>query len=167
MWLNKAARLFEKVVQRVSVGFGSLGVGMLVLMIFVIVTDVTMRYFGRPLLGFFEVTQLLMISLVFFALAYTQMKKGNVSVDFIVSRFPKRVQGIIDSVTYLISLGLFSLIVWRTALRAETFRLNNEVTATLGIPTFPFLLVIALGSGLLSLVLLVDLVHSLTQAVKK
>jgi len=139
----------------------------LAIMMLVTVADVAMRYIGKPLPGFFETTQLLLVCVVFFAIAHTQLVKGHVNVEFLVSRFPKHIQGLIDSITSLLVFGFFVLLIWRTSLQGSVVMAGNQVSGTLGIPIFPFFAVIVFGSSLLCVVLIMDLVNALSSMVKR
>ncbi len=93
--------------------------------------------------------------------------KGHVCVDLVTSQLPPRAQAIIESVTSLLALGLFSLVTWRNVLHAETVLRRHDVSAELFIPISPFVLFVALGVAMLCLVLLVHFFHSLARAVQK
>jgi len=136
--------------------------GVLLLMMFLTTADVTLRYFlNRPIKGAFELSEFMMVVIVFFGLAYTAAQRGHVSVELVVSRFGERVQALIDSVTSLLSLGIFSLITWQTALNAKAAWLSGEVSMDLQLPVFVFKSLVPLGSLVLCLELLVSLTFSL------
>jgi len=105
---------------------------------------------------------------VAFALGYTQIKRGHVAIDIVMSRFPPRAQAIIDSIIYLISMVLFGLIAWQVAdLAGHHWKTGTTAESLWNIVFFPFMYMTALGCVLLCLVLLVDFLKSLAQAVKK
>ena len=96
MWLSKAAQFLGRAVYPPSRIINTVGLGVLAVMMFLTATDVTLRYvFNRPIPGAFELTEFLMATLVAFALAYTQVHKGHINVDLIISRFPPRAQAVI------------------------------------------------------------------------
>jgi TRAP-type C4-dicarboxylate transport system permease small subunit len=147
--------------------WASIGSGLsLFIMMIVTVIDVIARYAGRPLLGFFEITSLLLVSLVFFAVAQTQAIKGNVNVEVLYSHLPKRLQGLIGCITHLFCLGLSVLMGWRSWLQSQDILEKGQVTGTLFIPMFPFYLIVVFGFALLSLVFLFDAIHSAGKVVK-
>ena len=50
--------------------------------------DVAGRYlFHAPILGVFEVTEFMLVCVVFLSLAYTQSLKGHIEVDILVRTF--------------------------------------------------------------------------------
>lgn len=168
MWLNRAAHFLERVAHPLSRVINNVGIGLVMVMMLLTVMDVSLRYlFNRPIPGAFELTGFMMAILVFFALAYTAIQRGHITIDLVVSRLPQRIQAVIYSITYFLSLGLFSLVTWRNVLQAKTTWLRSDVSADLLIPIAPFAFLVALGLAVLSLVLLVNLLHSLAQAVRK
>ena len=135
---------------------------------FLVAGDVSLRYcFGLPIKGSVELVEQMMVVVVFLAVAYTASQKGHVAIELLVSRFPQRVQAVIDFFTYLLCLGLVSLIIWRSAVRAYYVMLHHYVTWVLGVPIYPFVFLISLGCALLAIVLLANLLDSLARAVRK
>lgn len=167
-WLSRVAHRLERTIFPVSRVLHIAGQGIIVLMVLVTVADVFLRYiFNMPILGSYEVTELMMVVLVFASLGYTMAMKGHVCVDLVVSRFSAKTQAIIESVTTLLALFLFSMVVWRNVLHAGTVWERNDVSAELFIPLGPFVLFVALGAAVLFLVLLVHFFQSLARAVQK
>lgn len=168
MWLDKAAYLADRVVSKISGGLHSVGVGILVAMMFLTVTDVLLRYvFNRPITGSYELTEFMMAILVTFGIAYCGAKKGHVTVDVVVSRFPQRIQAIIDSITCLLGLFLFFLITWQCAVFVKDKLETGLTSGILYIPVFPFAGVVALGSAMFCLVLVGHLLTLLFKVVEK
>ena len=87
-------------------------------------------------------------------------------MDVLVSRFSPRARAVIDSITHLFSLGLFSLVIWQSALYASRLAEGHNVSGVLSLPIYPFVIAVAFGSLLFCLVLLIDLLSSLAKVVK-
>lgn len=167
-WLSQVAHLLERAVFPASRILHIVGQGIIIMMVLITVADVILRYiFNKPILGSYEITEFMMVLLVFASAGYTMAVKGHVCVDLVTSQLPPRAQAIIESVTSLLALGLFSLVTWRNVLHAETVLRRHDVSAELFIPVSPFILFIALGVAVLCLVLLVHFFHSLARAVQK
>jgi C4-dicarboxylate transporter DctQ subunit len=83
-----------------------------------------------------------------------------------VARFSKRSQGVIGSITGILSLGLFSLITWQCIVLGNDIRRAGEVSMTALLPFYPYIYAVAFGCALLTLVILVDFIKSLVKAVK-
>lgn len=167
-WLSKVANLAEKPIFSVSRVLHVAGMGMTIIMVLLTVTDIFLRYvFNKPIVGSFELTEFMMVFLVFASLGYTMRMKGHVGVDLVISRLPERAQAIIESITNLLALCLFSLATWRNVLHAVTTWRRHDVSHELFIPIGPFVLFVAFGVAVLSFVLFVNFLHALTRAVQK
>jgi TRAP-type C4-dicarboxylate transport system permease small subunit len=168
MWLSKPTHSLERVVSLISRAINSVAAGILVAMMLLTAMDVLLRYiFNQPISGSMELTEYMMVIVVAFGLAHCAVQKGNVRVDVLVSRLPSRAQSVVNCITYLISLGLFGIITWRTILYTGAIFGTERTSSILLIPAFPFVGMVALGSAMLTLVLLVDFLDYLSQAVRK
>lgn len=168
MWLNRIWRPFERTVRRISTAANIAGVSVLVMMMLLVTMDVLLRYcVNRPVKGSFEVVEFMMATVLCLGMAYTGVRKGHVAVELVVSRFSPRAQAFIDSFNYLVSLSLFFLISWKAVAQAQVLRVSHSVSSVLDIPIFPFVLVVAFGSGLLGLVFLVNFIDSLSRVRRK
>lgn len=168
MGLDKAYRSLERVVSRISRGANSAGAGVLVVMMLLITMDVLLRYFlNRPVKGSFELVEFMMAIVVCLGMAYTGVQKGHVAVEIVVSRFSPRVQALIDSFNYLVSTILFSLISWKSVVQAKVLGVSGLTSAILYVPVYPFVFVLAFGSGLLGLVFLVHFIDSVSRVMRK
>ena len=127
-YVNQTSRLVHNIAQYV-----------LMLMVFLTSVDVVGRYFfNRPILGAYDLTQLMMIIVVFFCIAYTQIEKGHVGITIVVDRLSKKAQNVIGCAGNFLGLFFFSLIAWQNIAQANLMRINGATTASLGIPTYPF-----------------------------
>ncbi|MBE9546203.1 MAG: TRAP transporter small permease [Proteobacteria bacterium] len=129
--------------------------------------DVTLRLFRHPIPGTYEMVGLLGAIVVSFSLAHTSVMRGHIAVEFIVQKLPKRVQTVIDGINSLIGAALFGLITWQSMLYASNLMRTGEVSMTLQMPIYPFVYGIAIGSGMLCLVLLIEFLQSLKRIVRK
>ena len=142
--------------------------GALVTIMLITVVNMILRAVYVPLAGLAEGVGFLAAIVVAFALGYTQIRRGHVAIDIVVSRFSPRAQAIIDSIIYFMSMVLFGLIAWQvTRLAGHHWEIGSTAVSLWNIVFFPLIYVVALGCALLCLVLLVDFLKSLAQAVKK
>jgi TRAP-type C4-dicarboxylate transport system permease small subunit len=163
-WLAR----FEKAIALISRILNNIGISFLMLLMLLITADVFLRaFFRRPILGTNELSEFIMIIVVYLAIAYTQHTKSHVSVDLVISRFPQRAQDFVDSFIYLLSLAICSLITWRAFADIDRLMDIHRVSDVLNVPVVPFQTVMAVGFFLFSLVLLLDFIHTLRKAIKK
>jgi len=150
------AQLAEKVnwISAVSVVF----------IMLLITVDVTLRLFGSPIPGTYEIVAFMGSMIISFSLPYTSIQKGHIAVEFLGQRFPWLVRVIINIINAFLALVLFAVIAWQCFRYAQILRLSGEVSATLQMPTYPFVYGVSLGCILLCLVLFVELLRQLRGA---
>lgn len=141
-----------------------IGCAVLTLMMLLIAADVFCRYLlNRPIAGGFEITEYFMAILVPLAIAFCEKFRGHISVDMVVSRFSEKAQLIIDSVTSLLTLLLYVLIAWQSTIYVKQIFESKLASTVLLIPTYPFVLPLALGFAILSLLLAGFVFRTITQ----
>jgi TRAP-type C4-dicarboxylate transport system permease small subunit len=139
-------------------------------MMLLTVADVGGRYFfNSPIKGTWELVGLFLVFAGTWGLGYCQMERAHIQVDIILTRFSRRVRGVISSIGTLIGLGGFSLLCWRVYLLSyKYFTLpRGNVSDTLELPWAPFMLGLAIGTGLMALVLIIHLVRFVNEVVHK
>ena len=166
--LAKAGKAIEEPVFALC-GLGKWVAGVtLGLAMFLTTADVVWRYFlNHSIVAAHDVTELMMVVVVFLGLAYTASAKGHIRVDVLISRLSKRTQAILDSITGIFSIAVFALMAWRLGMHAWHSFVRGEGTATVKIPIAPFLSLAAIGCAMLCVQLLVELCISLEQAARK
>jgi TRAP-type C4-dicarboxylate transport system permease small subunit len=145
-----------RVMQRICTATAWIAIAVMSVVVLVVVANVIGRYiFRQPIVGTVELVQILAVVLVFFVLGYTELKGGHVSVDLLVSRFPRRVRAILLGIMTLFSAVLAGFIFWQGLFMGLKDLFPAPVTTvTLSIPVAPFLFCLSFGSLLFALVLL-------------
>ena len=123
--------------------------------------------FFRPIPGGIEIVAFLGVVVTAFAIAYTQVLRGHIKVEFVVMRLPKRLQAVIAAFVTLLGLMLFVLLAWRSVDYGLSLQATGTVSMTQRIPFYPFVHAIAFCCIPVCLVLLVEFLRSVTKAVKK
>ena len=123
--------------------------------------DVFLRLFRRPITGTYEIVSFLGVIAVSFAMAHTSVEKGHVAVDLLVQLFPKKVQGMIESIVSILGIILFGLIAWQSVVYGLDSQKAREVSSTLQFPLYPIIYGVALGAVAVCVVLMVDLADAL------
>lgn len=134
-------------------------IGTVVLLCLMLLTtaDVFFRYlFNSPILGVYEVTEFMMVSLVFMSLAFTQTEKGHVAVDILVTKFKEKPQLALEIFNYTVSSIILIFIAWKSFEEALGVINTNQVSPSLSIPVYPFYFLVALGSIAMAFELLRD-----------
>ncbi len=136
---------------------GRAGGYILFCMMLLTVCDVIGRYvFNSPIMGAYEVTETMMVTAVFFFIAYTQTQKGHIAVDLVVILLPRKIRLAIDIMTHLVSIGVLILLTWMNILRWLELMARKEHTPIIHLPVSPFVLILALGCFIFSIELMKD-----------
>ena len=167
MGLERMNAWFERWVNPLSRFISHIASVILFLMMILTILDVFLRkVFSKSILGTVEVTEFLLVFVIFFTLAITEVMNGHVKVDLVMSRFSERAQGVVDMITQLICFILTVVITWSTLIYSEKMRISNEVSQDLWIPVFPAIYVVALGCALLALAVLIKFIAASIKVVK-
>jgi len=133
----------------------------LIVMVLLTCANIVFRMFWVPISGTYELMGFAGALLTAFALAYTQVKKGHISVDVLVNVFPQKVRWVLSAINNGMCFIFFMLAGWQLAIKANTLRTTGEVTETLRIIYYPFTYAVALGCVVLSLILLTDFLRQI------
>jgi TRAP-type C4-dicarboxylate transport system permease small subunit len=147
--------------QRLHYAIAMLGTALVFITMFITTSDVIGRYFRMPLPGAMEISELALGVMVFLGWAYTQAEKGHIAIDILFKRLPQKVQNILDIIIPLFGLTLMGLIGWRAVGFAMDCKSSHESTVDLGIPVWPFKLIIFIGAVTLCIQLIFDVIEAL------
>ena len=124
------------------------------------VSDVVLRLFRWPIPGTYEIVSFLGAVAASFAMAHTLAERGHVAVSLVVQMFSKRLQGLIETIISIFGIILFALIAWQSVVYGLDCQRSGEVSLTLQLPFYPIIYGVAVGAGVVCLVLIVDLVNA-------
>jgi TRAP-type C4-dicarboxylate transport system permease small subunit len=162
-WPSRVYRVISFVARAMDMA----GTIVLVLMMLLTVADVFLRYaFNRPIVGSTEITEFMMACLVL-GIPLTVLSGKAITMGLVLERLPKRVQGIIDSITDLIGLGVVVFLTWQFYRETGNIKLEGWSSPILYIPLYPFYAVMGCAFAVLNLSILVNIIRNMHKAVKK
>ncbi|MGD9280755.1 MAG: TRAP transporter small permease [Desulfobacterales bacterium] len=130
-------------------------------MILMTCANIFLRIVWIPLKGTYELMGYFGALVTAFALGYTQMKKGHIAVDVLVTLFNPKAQKLLQAASCLICTIFFSIAGWQIYQYATILWKTGEVTETLRIAYYPFAYGVACGCLLLALVMLIEFLQLL------
>jgi TRAP-type C4-dicarboxylate transport system permease small subunit len=131
-------RLVAPLSRAADVVLGGVAAALLFVMMSVTFVDVTGRYvFNSPLPGGYELTQLLMLSLVFAGLPTVTRRGDHITVGLFDNAFRGWVRALRDTTIWLVVAIAAAYLAWRLYLLGGRFSLFGDTTATLRIPLAP------------------------------
>jgi TRAP-type C4-dicarboxylate transport system permease small subunit len=138
---------------------------MLVAVALVTTGDALLRdFWGRPLPGTFEATELVLAVIIFLGLPYTSLTAGHVAVDVLTSRLGGRTQEVINTVNALICAALFAVITLQLAALTAEFLATQRTTITMRLPIAPCLVPVTVTAALSALAFVVQAVGAARRA---
>lgn len=144
---------------------GYMATGMLGLLMVLTVANVILRdVFNTPIRGTPELSEFMMVIVIFLALAWCAVTRKHVRVELIVTRLPSKVQIILDSITLLITLGIFVIITWQSILESMVV---YDTTSLLRLPHTPFYWIMTFGLAMFCLAIAVLLIENIAEARKR
>ncbi|SDL04014.1 TRAP-type C4-dicarboxylate transport system, small permease component [Maridesulfovibrio ferrireducens] len=117
--------------------------------------------FGSPIFGVEEIVAVLAVLTIGLALGYTHSQKSNIGVEFLVSKFNKKLRHNIRCGTNITSAILFGVVTWRLVLYAQSLKAAGEVTMTLELPTYMIIYALSFGFACFTLTLLKEVAEHL------
>lgn len=151
-----AMQLFDRFLRLLALASGAI----LVLLMVFIVADVVLRYvFNAPFSSSKEVTEFAMALVVFLAIAYCGWTGGHIAVDLFEKALDRPSLWWLPAVISFAGALLFAVIAWRAVL--ETIATLPQISNMLRMPHYPFRFVVAFGSAMFALVMLIQGVKAL------
>ena len=118
--------------------------------------------------GCYELVQLLMIPVVFFAIAHLESKKGNVRVEIVATRFTERGQMIVSLVASIIGLFIFGVFLWSTSIWGwESWVEREPMQEIRGWPLYLWKFCVPIGCFFMCMELAIGIVGTIKRLTKR
>lgn len=122
------------------------------------IADVAGRYiFNKPILGAYELTEFMVLVLIFSFIGYAQTHKTHVAVDLFIVFFPKKFKIIIEIFNHIACLAIMALITWMGFETAIEMMESGESSPNLTLPSYPFVFFLVIGCAVLSIEFVKDI----------
>ena len=106
--------------------------------------------------GSYDMTEMGMVIIVFFGIAYFQSQRGHVRVEMFVEKFPYKVRCLIEGVVYLVEGGFGALMCYSSFSQIARLQSRGVSTATIHIPHWPLAVFMTIGLLLFTIFLFLD-----------
>jgi TRAP-type C4-dicarboxylate transport system permease small subunit len=142
---ENSVKQFSLIVNKFLTYVGSIA---LALLMFLTVADVAGRYlFNRPVPGTFELTEMIMVPIVFLALGLAQHHNEHISLDLAYNYFPGHLKRVSDLLVHIINFVVIVAITWQLYDYSVRMLDGNYTTAVLQLPIHPFVVVAVVGTA--------------------
>ncbi len=93
-------------------------------------------FFDKPLMGDYELVQMMSAVAVTMALPFCQMVRGHIIVDFFTARNSPRSNAVLDLLAALLLATCAFAIAWRLTVSTFDFVKNHDASMLLNLPTW-------------------------------
>ncbi len=132
----------------------------LLAMMFLTVVDVVARYaFGRPVRGAFEVTELMLLVLIFAGLPLVSFSDEHAVMDFVDRLLGPRGQRRLERVVQVVNALFMFLLTWLVWRKADRIWAYRDATDVLRVLYGPFVYFMALALALAAVIHLYKVVE--------
>jgi TRAP-type C4-dicarboxylate transport system permease small subunit len=136
-------KIFSRLVSRLSAYMSVVAGTTLVLVMLLVVVDVTMRYFGHPITGVYDLVALGGSIIIGFSVPYAADKRVHVFMEMVQQAHNRTLKRGLDVLTRMMAVGISLLIGWNLMKLGSAYLLKGEVSLTIQIVYYP----VAYGLG--------------------
>lgn len=142
---------------------GLIAGSLVAIMMLALVREVIGRYFfNSPTEWSVDVSEFLMVSMVYIGTAYTTSIDGHVRADFFYGQIKGKRKAYLDICIDLVSIFYVYIIFWEGWMLARDSFISGEVSSG-GVrwPLCPFQIMVPIGAAMVILLLIVKLIHNI------
>jgi tripartite ATP-independent transporter DctM subunit len=166
--IDLAIAELEKIIMPTTRIFNTVACISLGIMPLPIFLDVLLRTLStKSVPGQIEISEYLLLFVVFFGLAAAQTKSGHITIDLLITKFPARIRTVVDNFTHPLSVLVLCFMSSQLFMQGIKRLQNHEMSRALEIPIWIFWFMAALGALLLALVTLIDLLKCWRRALEE
>jgi TRAP-type C4-dicarboxylate transport system permease small subunit len=148
---------FENVIISISKTLNVIAGTALSVMMFLTVVDVSLRAFGKPIVGTYEIVGLLLAIVIGFGIPQVSSDRGHVYMEFLLNILSTKNKAILNTFTRILCIFLFILIGYNLFSVGMEFHASGEVSPTIKLPFFPMAYCIGVCCFIECFVFIVDI----------
>ena len=149
--------IFVKITKQINKFTAEIASWVVFLMMLLSVADAVGRYvFKVTVFGAQDITQLMMVIVVFLGFGLLAEEDGNVRIEILYQHFSPKLKVVANIFAWIVGIAAYSMVLFLRAL--SVFEKQNATTITLNISLAPFLLIAAIGCGLMVLQLISNII---------
>jgi TRAP-type C4-dicarboxylate transport system permease small subunit len=149
-------------------GFGIVSEVATFVMMVLVVANIIGRYlFNHPVTGTLEITESLLVVIIFLSLAMTQYDGGHIRVTILTRRLPRRVARAATVFAMACGAAFFTwcaYAAWRFAMQSWSF--NEHEWGTVVFPLYPMKFIVFAGIAMLAFQFLLDAIAETVMPIK-
>ena len=121
--------------------------------------DTTSRYlFNNPIAGVFELNEVLLVVCIYMGLAWTQIERGHIRVEFLLARASPRTRHILNILAWTTTFLFVAILCWQTTKGAiDSIRIWEFRWGSIQMPIWWAKSLVPLGCLMFCIQLLLDI----------
>lgn len=153
-------RDLERSVHALERALAVVSASIILAMMLLTTADVALRFLlNSPIPGAYELSEFLLVGVVFLAISYVQAARGHIMVDLFTARLPLGARLGLDILGALLALAVFSLLAWQAGYQAwRAWAIQDYSMGLIAFPLWPARTALAVGVGLYCVRLILDVV---------
>ena len=137
------------------------------MMVIGVVDTLSSKLIGEPLPGYFELTEVSMVLIIFWPLAYVQGQGKQISMTAITESLPPKARRSLEVLGLLFAIFAMFMVTWAGISAAwNSIRVWEWFPGLVRFPVYPWKVALVLGAATLLIKLIADLVKSLAELLK-
>lgn len=145
---TKITNAFDSVISSLF----SLGAVTIVFLMFLVITQVTVRNFGVEMIWAFEVSEYSLLWITFLATAWVLKREGHVKMDLVLNRLNPKAEALLNVITSIIGLLICLTYTWYgIKIALSLFESGYTLYTEIDPPLWPIISIVPIGGFLLSI----------------
>ena len=155
-------KIFSGLLSRIEKIGASISAIFIVAIMVTTTLDVFLRYvFNHPIKGAYELEEMMLVSIAYLGLSYVQSQRGHIRMDVLSSKASGSLQLVLRLLGDAIFLAIAIIITWQMGIATwNAWLIGDFFMGLVHFPLWPPYLVITLGTGLVSIRLIFDVVSN-------
>ena len=164
-----ALKKLVSILRKVFEWCGEISSALIFGMVLLVSADVFGRYvLNKPLPGTFEISEALMVFIVFLAYAHTEATGGNIRIQLIERHITQRQKDLLDAFAYALGFFIFGVICWQGWGQAMfSIEVGQRMQGLLRLPLAPAKLALVFGAALLAVQFFVGFVSKIANILQR
>lgn len=156
----RGARACKAVMGKLNIVIAVICGAIVFLYMFLVSANIGGRYFfNRPIDGTLQIGQMVLATVVFFSLAYAQMKDSHIRVIAILRLLSKKWQNRIETVILAVGFLMMILMAWRSVPFAMESFWMREADMSVDVPIWPAKFVFLIGWSMLGFEFFIEFIN--------
>jgi TRAP-type C4-dicarboxylate transport system permease small subunit len=150
--MDKMQRIVRRIINILTIA----GMASLLIMMILTVVNIVFRPIGHSIMGIIEISQLLIVITVAFAIGYTALKDGHVAMASFTGKMSNSVKKYLKIFSNILTISIWGMIAWYNFKFAWEKTLLGESSIIANYPIYPFRYIWGFGCIILCLIVIPD-----------